>query len=542
MFRIYSSGPAGLLSALFEQLGLGPMLEEKLSRKPWPGMLSPSKGIKGLIVNLFCSQRPFFQLDSFFEEMDLENLFGQGVSPGDFSWVKMALLLDYLGQESLEEIFFHLCSQVIRQENIPIDLLHCDTVNLSLCVNPGDGFSPGNQGRGGQESRRLLLAVSSTPDKVPLWGEVGEEYSCLLQRFNRGLNKRLKGFLSPGEFKGLTYVACPSLFREKDFSSLSGYEINYITRMPCSFPGEKDIVRRALEGEAFQEAGSFSSRKDAASYRVQSREEELWDETYHLVVVCSSRGDSRKARSLEKELQEKRQDLEKRVFAGEEMVFFREKEAREKLGQSITEMRNEYYLTRGKVIKKGYREQGNQGGLVYWGLKLEVLPDPGAIARAREALACYVLVTNLPFGYPAREIFKIYQGQTCLEPAFTFLPNPLMVDSLFIENPARRKALGYILMISLLLFSVLERRIREKLKAETEPLLVPGGKKTYRPTGKKILQGLQKMKVAIEGNACQRLFPRNLQVPSRIFRLAGVEPEVYLDVLEITAARREING
>ncbi|RJX25225.1 MAG: hypothetical protein C4554_07560 [Dethiobacter sp.] len=92
--------------------------------------------------------------------------------------------------------------------------------------------------------------------------------------------------------------------------------------------------------------------------------------------------------------------------------------------------------------------------------------------------------------------------------------------------------MAYVILIALLLFHLLERRVREALKQEDEPLLIPGKKKTFKPTGKKILQSLENMIVVTTADPLRRAFPRNLKVPERLFRLAGIEPEVYLQVRE----------
>jgi len=86
------------------------------------------------------------------------------------------------------------------------------------------------------------------------------------------------------------------------------------------------------------------------------------------------------------------------------------------------------------------------------------------------------------------------------------------------------------LLIALLLFTILERRVREALKHEEEPLIIPGKKKTFRPTGKKILQKLQNMKVVTIPDPYRREFPANQKVPVRLLKLAGFEPDIYLNI------------
>ena len=59
--------------------------------------------------------------------------------------------------------------------------------------------------------------------------------------------------------------------------------------------------------------------------------------------------------------------------------------------------------------------------------------------------------------YPAAEILKIYKEQHGIEKNFGFLKDPLIVNDLFLKKPERIEALGFILVISLLIWRLVER-------------------------------------------------------------------------------------
>ncbi|MEW5920204.1 MAG: IS1634 family transposase [Bacillota bacterium] len=197
-----------------------------------------------------------------------------------------------------------------------------------------------------------------------------------------------------------------------------------------------------------------------------------------------------------------------------------------------------FYPISGQVVTEEKRKPGRQPKngppitVTLYRLKFEVTTDEEAIRKEKERLACFVLITNVLDQYSDGEILKEYKEQSSVETSFKFVKDPFYVGPAYLKKPSRIKALAYVILIALLLFHLLERRVREALKQEDEPLLIPGKKKTFKPTGKKILESLENMIVVTTADPLRRAFPRNLKIPERLFRLAGIAPEVYLQVRE----------
>ena len=66
--------------------------------------------------------------------------------------------------------------------------------------------------------------------------------------------------------------------------------------------------------------------------------------------------------------------------------------------------------------------------------------------------------------YSATEILKIYKEQYGIEKNFGFLKDPLIVNDLFLKKPERIEALGFILVLSLLVWRLIERCTRKYIK------------------------------------------------------------------------------
>jgi len=86
----------------------------------------------------------------------------------------------------------------------------------------------------------------------------------------------------------------------------------------------------------------------------------------------------------------------------------------------------------------------------------------------------------------------------------------------------------------LLVYSLLQRRVRKNLEHESEPLVIPGNRKTFNPTGTMLLQMLESMSIIRmqTDTGIQRMLPKN-QVTKNIakmLRLAGFSEEIYYAV------------
>ena len=68
----------------------------------------------------------------------------------------------------------------------------------------------------------------------------------------------------------------------------------------------------------------------------------------------------------------------------------------------------------------------------------------------------------------APHIVKEYKGQSSVETSFKILNNPMFVGPIYLKKSGRVEALAYVLLIALLIFGILERRVREAMKHESE--------------------------------------------------------------------------
>ena len=539
MVELYNQGPGPLISALYDQLRIGQTIDEMVRWDQLQCRLSPGTRIKALIINIFGRQRPLYRLAEFYENMDIENLFGKGVRLDDLTDYSMARALDKLGERGPWEVFSTICLRAICHEQIDLKYLHSDTTSISLygAYEDKDGnefvITRGHSKDKRPDLKQFLYGLSVTPDKVPVCADV-KSGNTSDKTWNLDFIEKLAGLLDPKVLQKVTYVADSALVTESNLERMEEHHLQFISRLPGNFGLEKVLKERAWEREDhFKSLGRFSPKKDAALYRIQEFRDELYGKHYRLLVVHSTKLDGRKTKSLEKELSSREKELRKAIDQQGKQVFACEPDAQTALEIFRKEHKNAYFPITGQVIsqekrKPGRPGEGNPPEIVY-SLELRLSTDEKAVQQAKERLSCFVLITNLGEEHSPEHILKEYKAQSNVETSFKFLKDPLFVGPIYLKKPARVEALAYVLLIALLMFGILERRVREAMKHESEPLVIPGKVKTFSPTGEKILETLETVLVMTTSDPLRRAFSGRYRVP-RVLGLAGFKPDIYLNV------------
>lgn len=132
--------------------------------------------------------------------------------------------------------------------------------------------------------------------------------------------------------------------------------------------------------------------------------------------------------------------------------------------------------------------------------------------RELERRSAFVWMTTVPpEELSARDVLKEYKGQVHVERHFHFLKDPLFVGALYVKKPKRVEALGYVLLLACLLYSLLERRLR----AAAVPIPSPSRRVLTHPTGHDVVRHLARVQVTHDATGQSgpfaKNFPRNLR-------------------------------
>jgi transposase len=198
------------------------------------------------------------------------------------------------------------------------------------------------------------------------------------------------------------------------------------------------------------------------------------------------------------ELTQTSRNLAKKVFACEkdataEASHIEQKKKVHFHTFSLNVKRIEVPMKRGKgrphTGEKALSEEG-------WVVELNFSLDIGKVEEKRKSESRYVLASNIldKEKLPDDEFLKVYKGQSGVELNFKWTKNPAAIAPIFLNTDDRILALGFVYLVALMVYTLMERLIRKKLNEEGK--VIKGNKgKTNNPTGEVLFWNLSGISV-----------------------------------------------
>jgi transposase len=227
-------------------------------------------------------------------------------------------------------------------------------------------------------------------------------------------------------------------------------------------------------------------------YKVAEGSVTLYGKSYRAVVVHSSSQDQRRQQHLERELQASHATLKGAVCEATRQEYFCHADA-EAAAAKLRALPSPYHRVEVRVEahpKYGPgRPSATQPRVVKalrYGLQVTLHERAAVIARKRQEMSCFVLLTHVPtageMAHRARDVLRAYKEQHGIEQNYGFLKDPLIVNSLFLKKPERIEALGLVLLLALLLWRLVERTLRVHVETTGQRLTGWDKKATQKPT------------------------------------------------------------
>jgi transposase len=151
----------------------------------------------------------------------------------------------------------------------------------------------------------------------------------------------------------------------------------------------------------------------------------------------------------------------------------------------------------------------------------------------RQRKTAFVLITSVSEAlYDDYDVLKEYKKQINVEVRFRFLKDPMFVNAIYLKTPKRVEALGYVILLAVMIASLLELRIRNALDREKSTISAGSRKKVQRPTARLLLNMLNSILVVYldyDGHM-ERHFPHDINPEVlRVLELAGYDRRIYTE-------------
>ncbi|KPA11393.1 transposase [Candidatus Magnetomorum sp. HK-1] len=331
---------------------------------------------------------------------------------------------------------------------------------------------------------------------IPIFGKIEDGNSSDKTINNEVLSHISKHMSQHGlESKAFIYIADSALVTEKNLKTI-GDDTKFVTRLPATYKECSRVIKEAVLCEKWEDIGVLAVTKPtinrpATSYKGYENEVELCGKTYRAIVIHSSAHDKRRQKKIQKELKTNLELLESKCKKLCKKEFFCEKDA-QKESKEIETLPNKYYnvISKIKEVPK-YKSGRPKGGKkevkeMRYRVETSITKNEEEVNRFKEEAGCFVLLNNIPEegkdSYNSEEILKVYKDQHGIEQNFKFLKDPAIVNGIFLKTAERIEVLGLVLLMSLLIWRLIERTMRIHVEETGETL--PGWKnsQTKRPT------------------------------------------------------------
>lgn len=542
-YDIREAGPGPIISNICHQLEVRKTINDVVPWDPKQCLLDPGTHVTALIINILCRRDPLYRVKEFYEEQDLDLLFGADVEPNNFNDDALGSTLDKIYAAGAKKVFSAMALKAQLKEDIVCRVLHGDTTARLVYGNyrqvEGLNVTYGYNKEHRADLKQFKVGLVVTEDGFPVIGEILDG-NLDDKTWNKQLLANLPEHFNLEELRKVVYVADSALVT-RDNLEMMGTDLRFISRLPDTFKISSELTQAAFAKDNWVKLGKLTGGKNSASYEVQEFRRELYGQQYRFLVVHSDYLDQRKLKGLNSRLQKQKTGLEKAAQKLMKLCFACQADAQEALTRFFKEQQNNFYPLSGsaekytetvKRRKAGRPAKDEEPALrVFYKIHVQVGElDKKAYQRIKEHLSCFVLISNIFDDYSVDGLLKEYKEQSVVENRFKFVKHPLYVGPLWLQKKERLEAMSYVILMALAVYIILQRRVRLALEKEDEPLKITGDKKSFEPTGNKILELFKPVKIVYikEGGSVKRFLPERYLELNRAIKLIGFDMEIYI--------------
>lgn len=479
----YLIGHLGIVAGVFDSLNIAGVIDRSLPKKSHRS-LPHSVVIKAMILNgLGFTHQRLYLFPNFFKTIPTEKLLGSGISPIDLNDDIVGRTLDAIYKYGSTELFNEITLQVMKQFSLGTQLIHVDTTNFSV-HGKYEGDAPdstdsiritfGHAKDGRTDLKRFVLGLVTNQHGFPLFAKAYSGNESDKKSIMEMIQKTQRAF----KFDDSSYwIADSALYTEENLKLL-GTHTKWVTHVPATV-GEAE---RLLNADLAMTPG-----KDPR-YAFYVTDLNYGGIPQRAVVIWSEEMKKRNEKTLDKKIQKETDQAEKDLkrLKRRRFVCVPDAENEAKLWSfahphhrlaslkisSIAE----------KVEKKRGRPKKDEPFCLRFKIEGEIEIDEDALTEERKRLGRFVLASN-DIDLEPEVMLDYYKGQQTVERGFRFLKDKCFhVSEIYLKKEERIEALCMIMVLSLLIYSFAEWKLRERLK-ETG-LAVPDqlNKPTQRPT------------------------------------------------------------
>jgi len=482
----------GIVAGVCREIGLSEWLDSRAGeseRKVSVGTATVAMVLNGLGF----SNRQLYLIPQFFQNKPVEQLLGEGIKAEDLNDDCLGRTLDWIYENDATKLFAGIARRAREVFGIGSEQIHVDTTSFSVsgeykgtdeaAIEVAYGYSRDHRA----DLKQWMLSLATTQDgDVPLFmrsldGNSSDKVS-LVEAVTA-----LQEQLCAEEEGPCIYVADSGLYSETNMRRLGEAKVSWVARVPETSTEAKRIID--------PDAQDWQTTADGQT-RWYTRLVGLPQGKERWVVVSTAPGEKRAKETMERKLEREREKWEKALWHLGNREFACEADARAALAQCVRKLPAWFEVSSTMTSSPRYAKSGRPGKdatpkSVVWPAQAKLGVDREGVERGWRRRACFIVGTNVLDAsvLPDEDVARIYKEQGSVERGFSFLKDPLfLASSVFVKKPSRIVALGFIMVLCLLVYRLAEHRLRSRLVETKQTVPNQVGKQTARPTMRWVFQ------------------------------------------------------
>lgn len=448
--------------------------------------VSVGQAVQAMVLNgLGFTGRALYLTPHFYKNLPLELLLGEGIEASDLHDDCLGTALDALYETGITELFYNTAGRALNICGINYQFVHLDSTSFSLygeydedeetkAVKITKGFSKDHAPELNQVITTLMCSYRSS---IPVWLEVLNGNDSDKVTFRKSIREYCRQFKQ----KQLPYfVADSALYTKESLQELT--DVKWVTRVPETIKEAKTLIQELDPGQM--------KPCDNEEYRILPVQSEYAGIRQRWILVYSAQAHQRTVHTFRKNVQKEAADTGRKFWHLSNRSFACEADALKEAAKFNRGMK--WHTLQCKAVKKQhYEKKGRPSKQAeptgeQWFLEGTIIPDEPAIASIEKTKGVFIIATNeLDESRLSDEsLLNVYKSQgVSVERGFRFLKDPMFyAESLYLNSSKRIMALIMVMGLSLLVYSLTERKLRNALKDQN--LTVPNqiGKQINNPT------------------------------------------------------------
>jgi transposase len=510
--------------------------------------------IEALVLTILTGEHALSRVADTLAGYDLEVIFQRPQDASHFHDNRLGRALDALWTTGLDRIYGAVISQAIRHHALELTRLHTDTTSLKVygayerdADEEGPVVTFGYSRDHRPDLKQLLFGLTVTADGVPVWGHVadGNRSDSTEHRFHiTQLRQHLPDLGEP------LLVADSKFFAGETMALAVAHRFRFVTLVPQTVGLRQEVVDApelgALPvlweqpGRRRGETEYYHGASVVRSYRWKTAAGEEQEFPLRLLIVESTQLAKAKAPRAAAAQQAERAALATLQHQWHRRTFACEADAHQAATLCLRELSmHSHHLTytvgaawvadkrttRGRPPKGAPRPQHQ-----VWRVTWQVQEATEAIMARTRRDSRLVLATNVLESEHLSDVdlLRAYKGQPAAELSFKWAKNPAALAPIFLETPTRIAALGCVYLIALLMYTLVERQVRNRL-AERGETLPDRPAPSQRPTARTVFQLLRNIAIVtlMWAGQLQRHVTALSPVQVQVISLLSYEDAIY---------------